>query len=101
MLIGRDLSLGGMRVRPVPGLQLGDEFKLALYAGGAHSALVVKAVVARDDGGDGLVLTFPDVAGPAAAELTKLVDTLPTTVDERAADSPAPGVIVSEILESR
>ena len=90
-----------MRVRPVAGLQLGDEFKLALYGGGDHPALVIRAAVARDDGGDGLVLHFRDVAGPAAAGLAKLVETLPAVAGEKEAGAQAPGVVVSEILERR
>jgi len=99
MLIGRDLSLGGMRVRPVPGLQLGDEFKIALYGSGEHAALVLKAVVARDDGWAGLVLHFRDVKGRPAAGLAALVEELPASRAAKGAEARAPGVVVSEILE--
>jgi hypothetical protein len=99
VLIGRDLSAGGMRVRPVPGLRLGDEFKLALYGSGEQSALVLKAVVIRDDGWDGLVLHFRDVGASVAAELERLVKSLPATLKTKGVDGRAPGVVVSEIIE--
>jgi hypothetical protein len=99
MLIGRDLSAGGMRVRPVPGLQLGDEFKLALYGGGDHAPLVLKAVVARDDGWEGLVLHFEDVGESLASQLESLVESLPATRAEKGVGAREPGVVVSEILE--
>jgi len=95
MLIGRDLSSGGMRVRPVIGLAVGDEIKLALYGSGDHSGIVVKAVVARDDGWDGLVLRFCDVAGVNAERIAELVDSLPAVRGGKGAS----GVVVSEILD--
>jgi hypothetical protein len=101
VLIGRDLSAVGMRVRPVPGLQVGDELKLALYGNGEHPALVLEAVVIRDDGWDGLALHFRDVGASAAAELERLVRSLPAERAARRARERAPGVVVSEIIERR
>jgi len=100
VLIGRDLSVGGMRVRPVPGLQLGDEFKLALYGSGEQSSLVLEAVVVRDDGWDGLVLHFRDVGASVAAELERLVGSLPAALETEGVGGRAPGVVVSEIIAS-
>jgi hypothetical protein len=101
VLIGRDLSVGGMRVRPVPGLHLGDEFKLALYGNGEQPALVLKAVVGRDDGWDGLVLHFRDVGASLAAKLERLVESLPAARTTQGPGARAPGVVVSEIIEHR
>jgi hypothetical protein len=99
VMIGRDLSAGGMRVRPVPGLRLGDEFKLALYGNDEQHALVLKAVVTRDDGWDGLVLQFRDVGAAVAAKLERLVKSLPATRATKGPGARAPGVVVSEIVE--
>lgn len=101
VLIGRDLSEGGMRVRPVPGLQLGDEFKLALYGNDGEPTLVLKAVVSRDDGWDGLVLQFRDVGPSAAAKLARLVESLPAARATKGRGAREPGVVVSEIVERR
>jgi hypothetical protein len=99
VMIGRDLSAGGMRVRPVPGLRLGDEFKLALYGNGDQPALVLRAVVIRDDGWDGLVLQFHDVGAAVAARLERLVESLPATRTSEGRGARVTGVVVSEIIE--
>jgi hypothetical protein len=102
MLIGRDLSSGGMRVRPEPDLELGDEIRLAVYGRRGQPAIMLKAVVTRDDGDDGLVLRFRDVPTSIAARLEQIVAELPTLPIESPDASPAqPGVVVSEILGRR
>jgi hypothetical protein len=102
MLIGRDLSSGGMRVRPEPDLELGDEIKLAVYGQPGQPAIMLKAVVIRDEGEDGLVLRFRDVSTSIAARLERIVAELPTLpMEDPAASSAQPGVVVSEILERR
>jgi hypothetical protein len=102
MLIGRDLSSGGMRVRPEPDLEVGDEIKLAVYGRPGRPAIMLKAVVSRDDGEDGLVLRFRDVPTSIAARLEQIVSELPTLpVEERAGSPTGPGVVVSEILDRR
>lgn len=102
MLIGRDLSPGGMRVRPEPDLALGDEIKLAVYGRPGHPAIMLKAAVVRDEGDDGLILRFHDVPGSIAARLEQLVEDLPEPPGECPAGSPPrPGVVVSEILGRR
>jgi hypothetical protein len=98
MLIGRDLSAGGMRVGPSPDLAVGDELKLAVHSRPGLPAIMVKAVVARDDGEDGVLLRFRDVPGSIAARLEKIMEGLPVlTVGKR--PTTRPGVVVSEILE--
>jgi len=102
MLIGRDLSSGGMRVRPEPDLELGDEIKLAVYGRPGQPAIMLKAVVVRDEGEDGLVLRFHDVPASIAARLERIVEELPTLPGESPAGSPAqPGIVVSELLGRR
>ena len=102
MLIGRDLSSGGMRVRPEPDLELGDEIRLAVYGRPGQPAIMLKAVVTRDDGDDGLVLRFHDVPTSIAARLEQIVAELPTLPIEGPDAPPAqPGVVVSEIFGRR
>jgi hypothetical protein len=91
-----------MRVRPEPDLELGDEIKLAVYGRPGQPAIMLKAVVIRDEGDDGLVLRFHDVPTSIAARLEQIVAELPTLPGERPAASPAqPGVVVSEIFGRR
>ena len=102
MLIGRDLSAGGIRVRPEPDLELGDEIRLAVYGRPGQPAIMLKAVVTRDEGDEGLVLRFHDVPASIAARLEQIVAELPTPPAEGPAASPAqPGVVVTEILGRR
>jgi hypothetical protein len=100
VMIGRDLSVGGMRVRPIQGLHVADEFKLALYDDGDKAAMVVDAVVVRDDGWDGMVLRFRQPSPAIRRRLEELVASLPASRPEAGARSRASGVVVSEILET-
>ena len=98
VLIGRDLSSGSMRVRPDAELALGDELKLAVHSRPGMPAIVLKAVVARDDGEDGVVLRFHDLPDSIAARLEQIMDGLPALpLGKR--PSARPGVVVSEIIE--
>jgi len=98
VLIGRDLSSGGMRVRPDPDLALGDQLKLAIHSRPGLPAIMVKAVVARDDGADGVLLRFRDLPDSIAARLEQIIDGLSAMpLGER--PGARPGTIVSEVLE--
>jgi hypothetical protein len=58
VLVGRDLSRGGMRVDPDPILFPGGDLLLALYGGEDGEALVLPARVVRDQGSAGVLLRF-------------------------------------------
>ena len=97
VLIGCDLSTGGMRVAPNPDLALGDELKLALYGGAGRPPVMLKALVVRGDE-DGWVLEFRDMSPEAVAKLEQVVASLPqlaTSSDQ----SPGAGTVVSEIVD--
>ena len=66
-LIGRDLSVEGIRVEAHPSLVLDEPVYLALYDSSDSEPLTLYAVVARIDGSRGCWLRFPDL-GPAARE---------------------------------
>lgn len=94
VLIGHDLSSGGMRVRPDAELALGDELKLAIHSRAGLPAIMVRAVVARDDGADGVLLRFQDLPDSIAARLEQIMDGLPALPLGR-----RPGVVVSEVID--
>lgn len=96
VLMGRDISLGGMRVNPNPLLKVGDDVRLAIHAGSQEVPLVVTARVHRDDGERGVVLRFHEMDREAAEILDHMIEELP--VIEPGAPQAAPGMIVSEIL---
>ena len=77
VLLGRDLSAGGMRVDPTPGLALGDRVQVAVYGAAGSTPLVVDAEVLRDDGQAGLAMGFPELSPGQADALTKVLDALP------------------------
>jgi hypothetical protein len=98
-LIGRDLSSGGMRVRSDPDLALGDELRIAVHARAGQPAIMLRAVVSRDDGADGLLLRFRDVPESIARRLARIVMELPQIGSGGHAGGTGPGVIVSEVLD--
>jgi hypothetical protein len=96
VLLGRDISKGGMRVDPNPSLAVGDRLQLALHTGSRSEPMVVHAHVLRDDGENGLVLRFEANDENNQDELEQLIMHLP--VSDGSADEDA-GMIVSEIVE--
>jgi len=60
VILGRDLSIGGMRSEPLPDLPVGTELELAIYGSSGAEPVLVKAVVARDDGELGTVFHFTE-----------------------------------------
>jgi hypothetical protein len=97
-LIGRDLSSGGMRVRPDPDLALGDELRIAVHARAGQPAIMLRAVVSRDDGDDGLLLRFHDVPASIARRLEQIVGELPQ-LGPGGRGGAGPGLVVSEVLD--
>jgi hypothetical protein len=97
VLMGRDISLGGMRVAAAAGLSVGDTLQLALHVRAREAPLVVRAEVTRDDGANGLALAFRDLDESSRHYLENMVKFLPILAS-RDGDG-GEGVIVSEILE--
>ncbi len=98
VLIGRDLSAGGMRVECLPGLELGGQLKLALHGPGAAEPIVVDAEVVRDDGEEGLALRFLDIPDVTSRALEKIVACLPAVESLEEEEIDGLGTILSEIL---
>lgn len=74
VLVGTDLSLGGMRIEPHPGLQRGQRLRVALQAPTDAEPIVLAAEVARDEGARGLALRFVDMTESAQISLRRLLD---------------------------
>jgi len=98
VLVGRDLSSGGMRVDPDPLLVVGQELKLVIHGSAGRPPVVVKASVARNEGEDGCVLRFHGLSAEARSRLEAIVRALPNA---RPADAgvQGPNVVVSEVVE--
>ena len=100
VLMGRDLSAGGMRIGPHPGLEVGKTLRLAVYGAATEEPLIVRARVVRNDRDDGVGLRFEQVTGAVAARLESLVAGLPSVESLQGGEADALGSIVSRILES-
>jgi hypothetical protein len=100
VLIGRDISLRGMRVDPSPELVVGNELRIALHVRARSEPLVVDARVERDDGEAGVLLGFRELSDSAREYLDKMVSFLPILAS-RSPDGDEQGVVVSQILEQR
>ncbi len=96
VLLGCDLSSGGMRVQADATLAVGDELKLAVYARMGLPTVMIRAIVAREDPDGSFGLRFDKVTDAVAARLEQLVAALPPLADTPQAK---PGVIVSQVLD--
>jgi hypothetical protein len=98
VLVGRDLSVGGMFVEPHPGLHCGDRVSLAFF-GNLEQRLVVDAEVVREER-EGLALRFLN-AGP---ELAARLEAVMADDSMRKTDAPerdAVACVVTEIAGVR
>lgn len=77
LLVARDLSTGGMRVAPAPGVHLGDRLHVAVYGDPHEEPLVLWATVLRDDGPEGLALGFDRLDVQATAFIERVIEALP------------------------
>lgn len=98
-LVGRDISLGGMRIDAHPELKLGDHLKLAVYGNTDGPPVTVSAEIVRDDGGAGLGLAFRDVGEEAERRLESLVAALPSIEPLAGGETAAMGAVLSRILD--
>jgi hypothetical protein len=73
-IMGRDLSVVGMRSDPVPELVVGTELELAIYGASGSEPVLVSAVVARDDGLQGTVFRFEPINAADLPQLERIID---------------------------
>jgi hypothetical protein len=104
VLVGRDLASGGMRIASTPAVSIGDVFRVALHSGAQTEPLVVVADALRDDGDDGIVLSFKGLSPSQSEQLEKIISSsLPVhTNTDDIGDPSAIGeaIVVAEILET-
>jgi hypothetical protein len=98
VLMGRDLSVSGMRIDPHPGLELGAELQLAVYAGTREEPLLLRAKVVRAEVEGAVALTFEEVPEAAARRLEALVAVLPPVESLKDGEAGSVGAVVAEIL---
>ena len=98
VLIGRDLSTGGMRVDRSRELRVGSQLRVALYDAAREAPVIVDARVVRDDGEHGLALRFENVSAEAAGRVEQLVATLPPVECLFDGEAGSMGTVVAEIV---
>jgi CheY-like chemotaxis protein len=98
VLVGRDISIEGMRVEASPDLTIGDRLHLAIYGDPGQEPFLVWATVDRDDGEKGIAIAFDDLHPVVATQLEKLVLSLPAVESLRDVETDAMGTVISEVL---
>jgi hypothetical protein len=99
VLMGRDLSVGGMRIEPSSDLEVGTRLELAIYGAPREEPFIVRAMVVRNDGDEGVGLRFENIPSGVAARLESLVASLPSVESLQGTEADALGSVVSQILE--
>jgi hypothetical protein len=98
VLVGRDISVHGMRVEASHDIAIGDRLHLAIYGDPGEEPFLVWATVARDDGEKGMSIAFDDLHPVVATQLEKLVAALPAVEFLHDDETEAMGTVISEIL---
>ena len=96
VLMGRDLSRGGMRVDPNPLLAVGMNLRLAVHAETREAPMILSAMVVRDDGEQGLLLRFRDLSAEVSRYLDYVIHALPLVID----DDDDEGCLIAKLIEA-
>jgi hypothetical protein len=98
VLVGRDLSMHGMRVESSPELTVGDRLHLAIYGNPDEEPFLLWATVDRDDGDGSMVIAFDELHSVVAGQLEKLIVSLPSVESLHDREIDAMGTVISERL---
>ncbi len=104
VLVGRDLSRGGMRIAETPSISIGDVLRVALHSGTQTEPVVIVARALRDDGEDGLILSFDDLSPTQSEDLEKIIESsLPVHASAEEfidPESTNPSIVMAEMIET-
>ena len=98
VVMGRDLSVNGMRIDPHPELSLGSSLRLAVYANAREEPLLLTATVVRADAEGAVALRFEGIEARVARRLEALVSSLPAVESLHDSEAESLGAVVAEIL---
>ena len=99
VLVGRDLSMGGMRIQPQDEVEVGDRLHLAIYGEPGSEPLLVWGEVCRSDGVRGLMIRFDPLDERSQQRLERLVSSLPAVESLHDSEAEAMGTVLSEIVD--
>jgi hypothetical protein len=92
-----------MRIAATPSIAVGDVLRVALHSGTQTEPIIVLANALRDDGDDGLVLSFNDLSETQREQLEKIITSgLPVHANGDDLEDPAAigeAIVVAEMLE--
>jgi hypothetical protein len=100
LVIGRDLSMRGMRLAPHPDLRVGSRIAVALYRGASLRPIVLEGEVLRDDGAMGVGVRFDPLSPDQARELGSMLEQLPQIRTTYAGEDEAEAVVVAKLVQS-
>jgi hypothetical protein len=98
VLMGCDLSAGGMRVEAHASLTLGDRLRIAIYAEPNAEPWIVGATVVRDDRESGLALRFDALPQSVSRRLEAFVASLPPVEPLQRGEAGSLGAVLTQIL---
>jgi len=98
VLVGRDLSVGGMRIESNPDLEVGDRLHLAIYGEASEEPFLVWGTILRSDGRGGTAVAFDPVHPTIAKQLEALVASLPAVESLHDTEAKAMGTVLTEII---
>jgi hypothetical protein len=98
VLVGRDLSVGGMRIESNPDLEVGDRLHLAIYGNASEEPFLVWGTILRSDGRGGTAVAFDPVHPAIAKQLESLVASLPAVESLQDTEAKAMGTVLTEII---
>jgi len=98
VLVGRDISVGGMQIESNPDLEIGDRLHLAIYGEASEEPFLVWGTILRSDGKGGTAVAFDPVHPSIAKRLEALVAGLPSLESLHDDEATAMGTVLSEII---
>ena len=99
VLLGRDISIGGMRVECDGELAVGDQLRLAVYGGPREDPFILRGQVLRQESENTYGIKFDELKPTVATRLEALVARLPAVESLDGEEADALGSVVSRILE--
>jgi hypothetical protein len=98
VLVGRDISVGGMQIESNPDLEVGDRLHLAIYGAASEEPFLVWGTILRSDGRGGTAVVFDPVHPSIAKQLEALVASLPAVESLHDDEAAAMGTVLTEII---
>ena len=98
VLVGRDISVGGMKIETNSDLEVGDRLHLAIYGDASEEPFLVWGTILRSDGRGGTAIVFDPVHPNIAKQLEALVASLPAVESLHDDEAVAMGTVLTEII---